>query len=205
MNAKPYDPHVTRLRGLHSQVPAFRDGTDTPRAFLERCLDAIDTREHDVCAFITLNVDGARAAADASTERYARGVPLSEIDGQPMGIKDLFESEEMQTLCGSLIFDGNETDRDSALIAGLRQAGAIFLCKTVTKDFTFSNPGPTRNPLDMSRTPGGSSCGSGAAVGAGFLAVIVGNQVAEYLIRPSSYNANYGFKPSFGAINQEGA
>ena len=205
MTAEPYDPHVTRLRSFHDQVPAFRDGTDTPSAYLERCLDAIDTRERDVRAFVTLNIDGARAAADASTERYARGAPLSEIDGQPMGIKDLFESEDMPTQCGSPIFDGNETGRDSALIAGLRQAGAIILGKTVTTEFAFYNPGPTRNPLDLARTPGGSSSGSGAAVGAGFLPVAIGTQVVGSLIRPSSYNANYGFKPSFGAINREGA
>ncbi|MEM7059435.1 MAG: amidase [Pseudomonadota bacterium] len=205
MTAEPYDPQTTRLRSFHDQVPAFRDRTDTPRAYLERCLTEIDRRENDVRAFVTMNVEGARAAADAATERYARGTPLSEIDGQPMGIKDLFESEDMPTQCGSPIFAGNETGRDSALIAGLRQAGAVILGKTVSTEFAFYNPGPTRNPFDLARTPGGSSSGSGAAVGAGFLPVAVGSQVVGSLIRPSSFNANFGFKPSFGAINREGA
>lgn len=123
----------------------------------------------------------------------------------PISIKDLFESQDMPTQCGSPIFAGNHTGRDSALIAGLRQAGAIILGKTVTTEFAFYNPGPTRNPFDLSRTPGGSSSGSGAAVGAGYVPVAIGSQVVGSLIRPSSYNANYGFKPSFGAINREGA
>lgn len=205
MTVEPYDPQTTRLRSFYNQVPAFLDGTGTPRAYLERCLDEVKRREGDVQAFVTLNVEGARAGADASTERYAQGVPLSEIDGQPMGIKDLFESVDMPTQCGSPIFDGNETGRDSALIAGLRQAGAVVLGKTVTTEFAFYNPGPTHNPFDLSRTPGGSSSGSGAAVGAGFVPVAIGSQVVGSLIRPSGYNANYGFKPSFGAINREGA
>ncbi len=205
MSAKPYDPKTTRLRSFHDQVPAFRDGTDTPRAYLERCLEEIDNREADVKAFVTLNVEGARTAADASTKRYTKGAPLSEIDGQPMGVKDLFESEDMPTQCGSPIFAGNETGRDSALIAGLRQAGAVILGKTVTTEFAFYSPGPTRNPFDLTCTPGGSSSGSGAAVGAGFVPVAIGSQVVGSLIRPSSFNANYGFKPSFGAINREGA
>ena len=123
----------------------------------------------------------------------------------PMGIKDLFESADMPTQCGSPIFAGNETGRDSALIAGLRQAGAIILGKTVTTEFAFYTPGPTRNPFDLARTPGGSSSGSGAAVGAGFVPVAIGSQVVGSLIRPSGFNANFGFKPSFGAINREGA
>ena len=205
MCAEEYDPRTTRLRSFHDQVPAFRNGSDTPRAYLERCLKEIDKREGDVRAFVAMNIEGARLAADASTERYARGETLSEIDGMPMGIKDLFESEDMPTQCGSPIFEGNETGRDSALIAGLRQAGAVILGKTVSTEFAFYNPGPTRNPFDLARTPGGSSSGSGAAVGAGFVPVAIGSQVVGSLIRPSGFNANFGFKPSFGAINREGA
>ena len=205
MPSLPYDPRTTRLRSFHDRVSAFRKGADTPRAYLERCLEEIENREADVKAFVTLNVEGARAAADASTERYARGAPLSEIDGQPMGVKDLFETEDMPTQCGSPIFAGNETGRDAALIAGLRQAGAVILGKTVSTEFAFYNPGPTRNPFDLACTPGGSSSGSGAAVGAGFVPVAIGSQVVGSLIRPSSFNANFGFKPSFGAINREGA
>lgn len=205
MSAEPYDPMRTRLRSFHDHLQAFRDGSDTPRAYLERCLDEIDKREGDVGAFVALNVEAARMAADASTARYAEGAPLSEIDGMPIGIKDLLETEDMPTECGSPIFAGNETRRDSALVAGLRQAGAIILGKTVTTEFAFFNPGPTRNPFDLARTPGGSSSGSGAAVGAGFVPVAIGSQVVGSLIRPSSYNANFGFKPSFGGINREGA
>jgi len=205
MTSETYDPQTTSLRGFHMHVARFLDGSDTPRAYLDRCIEEIDRREGEVRAFATLNIEGARAAADASTRRYANRAPLSEIDGMPFGVKDLFETEDMPTECGSPIFKDNHTGRDCALIAGLREAGAIILGKTVTTEFAFYNPGPTRNPFDTSRTPGGSSSGSGAAVGAGFVPVAIGSQVVGSLIRPSSYNANFGFKPSFGAINREGA
>jgi Asp-tRNA(Asn)/Glu-tRNA(Gln) amidotransferase A subunit family amidase len=200
-----YDPLTTRLLTFHDHVPAFLDGTDTPRDYLERCLATIEAREGEVQAFAHLNPEGARAAADAATARYAAGAPLSPIDGMPMGIKDLFDSHDMPTENGSPIFKGRRPAFDSALIAGLRAAGAVILGKTVTTEFAFYNPGPTRSPFDPSRTPGGSSSGSGAAVGARFVPVTIGSQVVGSLIRPSSFNANYGFKPSFGSINLNGA
>ncbi len=202
---EPYDPCSTRLLTFHDHVLKFLDGSDTPRAYLERCIETIDRREPQVQAFANLNYDGARVAADASTARYADGMPLSPIDGMPFGIKDLFETEDMPTENGSPLFEGRMTGRDSALVAGLREAGAVILGKTVTTEFAFYNPGPTHNPFDHSRTPGGSSSGSGAAVGARFVPVAIGSQVVGSLIRPSSFNGNVGFKPSFGAINRNGA
>lgn len=200
-----YNPEATHLLTFHDHVPRFLDGSDTPRAYLERCIAMIDRREGEVRAFVSLNLAGARAAADASTERYAKGAPLSPIDGMPLGVKDLFETEDMPTEVGSPLFKGKMSGRDSAVVDGLRRAGAVILGKTVTTEFGFYNPGPTHNPFDPARTPGGSSSGSGAAVGARFVPVAIGSQVVGSLIRPSSFNANFGFKPSYGAINRSGA
>tara|TARA_Y100000746_G_scaffold72529_1_gene60572 strand:+ start:804 stop:2177 length:1374 start_codon:yes stop_codon:yes gene_type:complete len=200
-----YNPNTNELLTFQSSIVDFVNGNDTPTAYLERCISEISKREPEINAFVNLNIDGARKAAAASTERYKIGKTLSRIDGMPIGIKDLFETKDMPTECGSPIFKDNFTNRDSALASALRRAGAIILAKTVTTEFAFYKPGPTRNPYDTTRTPGGSSSGSGAAVGAGFLPVAIGTQVVGSLIRPSSYNANFGFKPSYGAINREGA
>jgi Asp-tRNA(Asn)/Glu-tRNA(Gln) amidotransferase A subunit family amidase len=204
-NTFTYNPKTNRLLTFHDCVPSFIKGNDTPSAYLERCLEVISRREPEINAFVNMNIKGAREAASASTRRYQDRKPLSKIDGMPVGIKDLFQTKDMPTECGSPIFKNNATKRDSALASALRRAGAIILAKTVTTEFAFYKPGPTKNPYDTSRTPGGSSSGSGAAVGAGFLPVTIGTQVVGSLIRPASYNANFGFKPSFGAINREGA
>ncbi len=192
------------LRTFHDVVPAFRDGKDNPRAYLERCLETIAAREEGVKAFVVLNAEGARAAADASTKRYRAGQPLSPIDGMPIGIKDLYETHDMPTQMGSPLFKGYQTKRDCASVYALREGGAVMIGKTVTTELGFYNPGPTRNPYDLSRTPGGSSSGSAAAVGAGMVPAAIGSQVVGSLIRPSSYCGNYGFKPSFGALNRGG-
>jgi|SRR6516162_88034 len=95
-------------------MPRFRDGSDTPRAYLERCLAVIADREPVVKAWVVLNPSGAREAADASTERYRRGRSISSIDGMPIGIKDLIETKDMPTGHGCAAFAGNHTRRDSA-------------------------------------------------------------------------------------------
>ncbi len=199
-----YDPADTELLTFHDAVPCFMDGSDTPRAYLERCLETIDEREPDVRAFVCLNIEGARAAADEATKRYQDGRPRSRVDGMPFGVKDLYETADMPTQMGSPLFKDWRTNRDCATVYGLRGAGAVVLGKTVTTEFGFRNPGPTRNPFDLTRTPGGSSSGSAAAVGARMLPVAIGSQVVASLIRPSSFCANFGFKPTLGALNRSG-
>jgi len=115
-------------------MPRFRDGSDTPRAYLERCLAVIADREPVVKAWVVLNPSGAREAADASTERYRRGRSISSIDGMPIGIKDLIETKDMPTGHGCAAFAGNHTRRDSAIVRALRDAGAVILGKTVTTE-----------------------------------------------------------------------
>ena len=107
-------------------TPRFRDGSDTPRAYLERCLQVIADREPVVKAWVVLNLTGARKAADTSTERYRRGHAVSPIDGMPIGIKDLIETNDMPTGHGCAAFAGNETRRDSAIVRALRDAGAVI-------------------------------------------------------------------------------
>lgn len=196
-----YDPTQHRLGTFHDARARFVDGTDTPRAYLERCLETIEQREPEVKAWVTLNQAAALDSADEASERYRQGAPLSPIDGMPIGIKDVIQTKDMPTELGSPIFKGRRTNMDSASVNALRLAGAIILGKTVTTEFAFMVPGPTTNPFDPTRTPGGSSSGSAAAVGAGMVPAALGNQVVGSVIRPAAYCANYAIKPTLGALH----
>lgn len=180
----------------------FRSGASSPRGYLEQCLARIDEREPVVLAFVSMNIEGARREADASTERYRAGTPLSSIDGMPIAIKDIIETEDMPTEFGSPIFKGWRGGRDAACVYALRRAGAVIVGKVVTTEFAGAPPGPTTNPLDPARTPGGSSSGSAAAVAAGMVPVALGTQVGGSVLRPASFCGIIGFKPTYGAINR---
>jgi Asp-tRNA(Asn)/Glu-tRNA(Gln) amidotransferase A subunit family amidase len=183
----------------------FAARKDTPRDFLERCIGVIEAREKDVLAFVATNLPAARAAADASTVRWQQGKPLSSIDGMPIGIKDVIETADMPTGMGSPLYDGWRSGHDSASVHALREAGAVIVGKTVTTEFAASEPGPTRNPWDLQRTPGGSSSGSAAGVAAGYFSAALGTQVIGSILRPSSYCGVVGYKPTFGTINRGGS
>src|SRR5712664_3132284 len=126
---------------FHDAVRRFTDGNDSPRAYLERCLETIAEREPVVKALVAINETGARAAADASAARWKTGRPLSPIDGMPVGIKDLLETRDMPTEMGCAAMKGNFPKRDNAGVWALRQAGALILAKTVTAELGGSQPG----------------------------------------------------------------
>jgi Asp-tRNA(Asn)/Glu-tRNA(Gln) amidotransferase A subunit family amidase len=197
-----YDPEAFSALTFHDHIASFLGGRDTPRDYLERCLHTIKENEPSVQAWVTLNVQGAREAADASTQRYREGRPISAIDGMPIGIKDLFNTRDMPTKMGSPLYERNHPKQDSASIQALREAGAVVLGKTVTTELGMSHPGPTTNPFNSDHTPGGSSSGSGAAVGARMVPATLGSQVVGSCIRPASFCANYALKPTIGAIHR---
>jgi Asp-tRNA(Asn)/Glu-tRNA(Gln) amidotransferase A subunit family amidase len=197
-----YDPRTFKALTYHDATSAFADGSDTPRDYLERCLKTIAEREPVVKAFPAINEPGARAAADESTQRWKNGNPLSPIDGLPIGIKDLLETKDMPTQMGCDAYIGNFPKRDNAAVWALREAGAVIVAKTVTAELGGSHPGPTTNPFDPARTPGGSSSGSAAAVAARMLPTAIGTQVGGSIIRPAAYCGNVALKPSQGGINR---
>ena len=187
---------------FHDAARRFTDGNDSPRAYLERCLETIAQREPVVKAFTAVNETGARAAADASVARWKAGKPRSPIDGMPVAIKDLLETKDMPTEMGCAAMKGNFPKRDNAAVWALRQAGAVILGKTVTAELGGAHPGPTTNPFDPKRTPGGSSSGSAAAVGANMVPAAIGTQVGGSIIRPAAYCGNFALKPTQGGINR---
>ena len=199
---RAYDPREFEARTFHDVIPRFRDGTDTPRAYLERCIQTIQEREPVVKAFVVLNAEAARAAADASSARWKAGRVLSPIDGMPVAIKDLLETKDMPTQLGCEAARGNFPKRDNAAVWALRQAGAVPFGKTVTAELGGSHPGATTNPFDPACTPGGSSSGSAAAVGARMVPAALGTQVGGSVIRPAAFCGNVAFKPTQGGINR---
>jgi Asp-tRNA(Asn)/Glu-tRNA(Gln) amidotransferase A subunit family amidase len=192
------------LPSFSAMLPRFRSRRDTPRAYLERCIEAIAAREPAVHAFKVLALDAARAAADASTERYRRGEPLSPVDGCPIGIKDIMDTRDMPTQMGSPAFADWQPAYDAACVQALRDGGAVLPGKTVTTAFACGMSNETTNPLDPRRTPGGSSSGSAAAVGAGMLPAALGTQTQGSLLRPASFCGIVGFKPTWGTLSMQG-
>jgi Asp-tRNA(Asn)/Glu-tRNA(Gln) amidotransferase A subunit family amidase len=198
-------PPTPQRRPYVSRTASFASGADSPLVVLEECLAEIARREPEVGAFTVLDRDAARKAAEASAARWQAGTPLSAIDGMPVGVKDMIDTASMVTGMGSPLFDGYRPRFDSASVQGLLESGAVLLGKTVTTEFASSHPRGTRNPWDLSRTPGGSSSGSAAAVGSGMLCGGLGTQVVGSILRPSGYCGAYGFKPSVGGVNRGGS
>ena len=197
-----YDPRTHQPLTFHDAAARFADGVDSPRAYLERCLETIAAREPVVKAFAATNVEGARAAADQGSARWKSGRPLSLIDGMPIGIKDLLETKDMPTELGCEAYRGSFPKRDNAAVWALRQAGAVILAKTTTAELGGSHPPATTNPFDPARTAGGSSSGSAAAVAARMLPAAIGTQVGGSIIRPAAYCGNFALKPTQGGINR---
>jgi len=183
---------------------AFRSGKDTPRNFLERCIATLEKRESSVKAFVTLDLKAARKAADESTRRYRKGAALSPIDGCPVAVKDIIATADMPTQMNSPVFKGWQSGQDAACVQALRAGGAIAFGKTVTTEFAIGYSGPTTNPFDPQRTPGGSSSGSAAAVGSGMVPVGLGTQTQASTLRPASYCGAVGFKSTLGAFHMGG-
>lgn len=197
-----YDPATFKPLAYVEGTATFGEGKDSPSAYLERCLDVIAAREGTVKAWVTLNETGAKEQAAASSARWKAGKPLSPIDGMPIGVKDLYMTKDMPTQMGSPLYAGRITGEDSAPVQALRLAGAVVLGKTVTTELGFSHPGPTTNPFDPERTPGGSSSGSAAVIGAGMVPAALGSQVVGSIIRPAGFCANTAIKPTLGALHR---
>ena len=173
--------------------------------YVGACLDRIAVVDDKVQAFVHLDPKDALGQARALDERRRNGKPLGPLHGVPVAIKDIFDTADYKTECGSPLLKGRQPLRDCAVVTRLREAGAVIIGKTVTTEFAYFHPGPTRNPHDPERTPGGSSSGSAAAVAAGMVPLAVGSQTNGSVIRPASFCGVYGIKPTHGIISRHGA
>ncbi len=177
-------------------LAAYRSGALDPVRYAQALSARSRARDPAISAWAAFDEE---AFLDAM-RRISPG-PLS---GLPVAVKDIFDTFDMPTACGSPLLAGRRPRRDAAAVAAIRAAGGVVMGKTVTTEFASAYPGPTRNPHDPARTPGGSSSGSAAAVAAGIAPLAVGSQTAGSIIRPAAYCGVTGFKPSFGRINRTG-
>ncbi len=180
------------------------DGVLTAEAVTKACLERIEAMEPNVRAWAFCDPRVAMMQAKEADRRRAQGRPLGPLHGVPIGLKDIIDARGMPTENGTPIDSGKRPLKDATVTRRLRDAGAVILGKTVTSELAYFHPGPTVNPHDPTRTPGGSSSGSAAAVAAGMVPFAVGTQTNGSVIRPASFCGVFGFKPSFGTVPRTG-
>ncbi|KAI0509103.1 amidase [Xylaria bambusicola] len=194
------DPYRLTVTQALSNI---KNGSLTIEQYARSLLSRVQERDSTVQAWTHLEPDHVIEEA-----RRLDRVPFGErgpVHGLPVAVKDLIYTKDMPTQYGSPIYDGHAPELDAASIIVLRQAGALILGKTTTTEFASTQGGPkTCNPHDPTRTPGGSSSGSAAAVGDFQAPVGIGSQTGGSVIRPGSFNGVYAFKPTWNAISREG-
>ncbi|UCH52733.1 MAG: amidase [Pseudomonadota bacterium] len=183
---------------------AMQAGEISAEQLIDACLARAEEVEAEVQAWQFLDSEHARNQARKRDEDRSKGAPCGLLHGVPVGIKDIFDTEDMPTEDGTVLHAGRTPARDGAAVARLREAGAVIMGKTVTTELATYAPGKTRNPHNPEHTPGGSSSGSAAAVAAGMVPLAVGSQTNGSVIRPAAYCGVYGFKPTHGLISRHG-
>ena len=168
-------------RAIATEISAGRLSPDEVFAEHQK---AIDEHEDDICAF-----------TDRNEKLNAGEGPLRGIS---IGVKDIFDTRDMPTTYGSPIYEGHQPPADASLVAMLHSAGATIAGKTETTEFAWFNPAKTRNPHNLSHTPGGSSSGSAAGVAAGFFSAAIGSQTGGSIVRPAAFCGVCALKTSDG-------
>ena len=190
---------------LTEAAAEIRNGTLSPLDYTQALLSRIDAIEPRVRAWTTIDRDAvlseARQLEIEARKRQFRG-PLH---GVPIGIKDIFYTKNLKTTMGSTAFADFVPTYDASVVKKLKHAGAIILGKCVTTVLVFLDPGPTRNAWNTNHTPGGSSSGSAAAVGARMCPVSIGSQTVGSVGRPAAYNGVVSMMPTQSRVSMAGA
>ncbi|MEX1022637.1 MAG: amidase, partial [Dehalococcoidia bacterium] len=185
---------------------ALRSGSLSLERYVTDVLDRMERLEPALRAFLPEpgREERVRAAAAALAERCPDPAARPLLYGVLVGVKDIIAVDGLPTRAGSALPPEAFESPEATVVTRLREAGAIVLGKTVTAEFASAAPGATTNPHDPSRTPGGSSSGSVAAVAAGIALLALGSQTGGSVIRPAAYCGIVGFKPSYGRIPIDG-
>ncbi len=189
---------------------ALERGDTTSVEITQAYLDRIAEVDGDVHAFLHVDAEGALAAARASDERRAAGRPASPLDGVPIAVKDVLATRGLPTTCGSRILQGWVPPYDATVVARLRAAGLPILGKTNMDEFAMGSStehsayGPTHNPWDLERIPGGSGGGSAAAVAAYEAPLAIGTDTGGSIRQPGAVTGTVGVKPTYGGVSRYG-
>jgi aspartyl-tRNA(Asn)/glutamyl-tRNA(Gln) amidotransferase subunit A len=184
----------------------FAEGRLGPVAVLEQALERLDAVNPALNAAILIDPETGRRMAEASARRWREGRPLSPLDGVPVAVKDTNHVAGWPTRYGTSATPDAPAPEDSPGIARLREAGAVFFCKTATPEYGWKGithgplTGVTRNPHDPTRTPGGSSGGSAALVAAGVVPLATGGDGGGSIRIPAAFTGVFGLKPTFGLV-----
>ena len=196
--------------GINELGPLLSSRKTSPVEVLGAILRRIEDVEPEIHAFISIAEDKAQQEAKASERRFIEGSPRSPLDGIPIALKDNISTAGLATTAGSKILASYVPKEDATVVERLRSAGAVILGKTNLHEFaggaTTDNPhyGPTRNPWDRTRIPGGSSGGSGAAVAARECFGALGTDAGGSIRIPAALNGVSGIRPTFGRVSNAG-
>ena len=205
------DEQALGYMGIDSASTALTECSLTALDLTEAILARIDRLNPTLNAYVRVMAESARADARAADARAAAGKRRGPLDGIPIAIKDVIDTAGVVTTYGSINFRDHRPDADAHVVQRLRQAGAVILGKTNTHELargiTTDNPhfGPTRNPWDLTRHPGGSSGGSGAAVATGMALGALGTDTGGSVRIPAHMTGITGLKPTFGLVGRSGA
>jgi len=183
-------------------VKLLKEGKYSCEEVIKSFIEQIDKNEKEVEAWEFFDEELAINQAKKLDKDRQTGKVQGDLHGIPVGIKDIFDTEDMPTLDGSEAHKKNPSLSDCTVVSKLKQAGAVIMGKTVTAELAYFTPGKTKNPHDPTRTPGGSSMGSAAAVAANMVPLAVGSQTNGSVIRPASFCGVVGYKPSKGLISR---